>query len=263
MSSLLKSAWQYRGFVSSSVKNEYRSRLVRSRFGTLWLVLHPLAQVIVFAAVFANLLGARIPGVDNKYSFAVYLLAGILCWSLFSEIINRCLTIFVGNGSLLKKIRFPRICLPLIAVGMTLVSNAALLAVIILVLPVLGFMPNIHWLWLPVLIGTTLVLATGIGVLLGVLNVFARDVGEVMSVILQFWFWLTPIVYPVTIIPEGLRAVLWLNPMVPLVQGYQNVLVFGRPPGASLWGVAVLALIFAAAALFLFRRASAEMVDVL
>ncbi len=263
MSSLLGSAWRYRSFVTSSVMNEYRSRFARSRFGTLWLVLHPLAQVVVFATVLANVLAARIPGVDNKYSFAVYLLAGILCWSLFSEIVDRCLTVFVNNSSLLKKIRFPRICLPLIAIGNALVSNVALLAVMAVILPVLGFMPNIYWLWLPALIGITLLLATGIGVLLGVLNVFARDVGQFMSVVLQFWFWLTPIVYPVTIIPDGLRSLLWLNPLVPLVQGYQNVLVFARPPESGLWSTAILALVFVAAALFLFRRASAEMVDVL
>lgn len=263
MSSLFKYAWQYRGFIASSVVNEYRSRFVRSRFGTLWVVLHPLAQVVVYAMILTNVLAARIPGIDNKYSFAVYLLAGILCWSLFSEIVGRCLTVFVDNGSLLKKIRFPRICLPLIAIGNTLVSNLALLAMIALILPALGFMPNIYWLWLPVLIGITLVLATGIGVLLGVLNVFARDVGQVMLVVLQFWFWLTPIVYPVTIIPEGLRSLLRLNPLVALVQGYQNVLVFARPPESGLWSAAVVALVAVTAALFLFRRASAEMVDVL
>lgn len=263
MSSLLGSAWQYRGFVTSSVVNEYRSRYVRSRFGAFWVVLHPLAQVVVFATILANVLAARIAEVDNKYSFVVYLLAGTLCWSLFNEIVDRCLTVFVSNGSLLKKIRFPRICLPLIAIGNALVSNLALLTVMVVILPVLGFMPNIYWLWLPLLIGITLFLATGIGVILGVLNVFARDVGQVMSVVMQFWFWLTPIVYPVTIIPEGLRSLLWLNPIVPLVQGYQNVLLFARPPGTGLWGTALLAMLLGAAALLLFRRASAEMVDVL
>lgn len=263
MSSLLGSAWRYRTFVTSSVMNEYRSRFARSRFGTLWLVLHPLAQVVVYATVLANVLAARIPGVENKYAFVVYLLAGILCWSLFSEVVDRCLTVFVNSGSLLKKIRFPRICLPLIVIGNALVSNVALLSVMAVILPLLGFTPNIYWLWLPALIGITLLLATGIGVLLGVLNVFARDVGQVMSVVLQFWFWLTPIVYPVTIIPDGLRSLLWLNPLVPLVQGYQNVLVFSRPPEAGLWSPAILSLVFVALALFLFRRASAEMVDVL
>lgn len=263
MSSLLKSAWTYRGFIVSSVVNEYRSRLVRSRFGTLWLVLHPLAQVLVYAIVLANILAARIPGVDNKYSFAVYLLAGILCWSLFSEIINRCLTVFVDNGSLLKKIRFPRICLPLIAIGNSLVSNFALLLVVLLIVPVLGIQPSVQWLWLPLLMAVTLMLATGIGVLLGVLNVFARDVGQITSVFLQFWFWLTPIVYSVDIVPEAFRRALVLNPIVPLVQGYQNVVVFGRAPGPGVLGVAALAVLLIGMALLLFRRASSEMVDVL
>lgn len=263
MSSLVKSAWAYRGFVLSSVVNEYRSRLTRSRFGTLWLVLHPLAQVLVYAIVLANILAARITGIDNKYAFAVYLLAGILCWSLFNEVINRCLTVFIDKAPLLKKIRFPRITLPMIAAGNALVSNFALLLVILVILPVLGMYPSMQWLWLPVLIAVTLMLATGIGVLLGVLNVFARDVGQITSVVLQFWFWLTPIVYPVQIVPESFRKAMMLNPLAPLVQSYQNVFVFDRPPGHGLFGVVALSIVFIAAALVMFRRASSEMVDVL
>lgn len=263
MSLLVKSAWAYRGFVLSSVVNEYRSRLARSRFGTLWLVVHPLAQALVYAIVLANILAARIPGIDNKYAFAVYLLAGILCWSLFSEVINRCLTVFIDKAGLLKKIRFPRITLPMIAVGNALVSNFALALVILAILPFLGMYPSVHWLWLPILIAVTLMLATGIGVLLGVLNVFARDVGQITSVVLQFWFWLTPIVYPAQIVPESFRKAMVLNPVVPLVQSYQNILVFDRPPEYGLLGVLALSLILIGAALMLFRRASSEMVDVL
>lgn len=263
MSSLVKAAWRYRGFISSSVANEFKSRLVRSRFGTAWIVLQPLAQVLIFATILSNVLAARLAGIDNKYAYAIYLIAGTLCWSLFAEIIQRCTTVFIDNGSLLKKMQFPRIALPLIAIGSASVNNLALLGVSLLILPLLGVFPDLHFLWLPVLMALTIALAAGIGLFLGTLNVFARDIGQIVAVALQFWFWVTPIVYPITIVPEGFRATLAFNPVVPLVVSYQNVLLYGVAPSPQIAWVAGLAFILLVTALFLFRRASSEMVDVL
>src|SRR5688500_3970007 len=117
METLLRAAWRYRGFVLSSIVNEFRSRLARSRLGVAWVVLQPLAQALIFATVLSGVLASRLQGVDNKYAYAVYLLSGILCWSLFVEIVTRCLSVFIDNGSLLKKMHFPRISLPLIVIG--------------------------------------------------------------------------------------------------------------------------------------------------
>jgi lipopolysaccharide transport system permease protein len=110
----------------------------------------------------------------------------------------------------------------------------------------------------------TLLLALGVGLLLGVFNVFVRDVGQVVPIALQLAFWFTPIVYTPDIVPKNLRSLLDLNPMTPIVQSFQNILVFDQPPqlGALAWILAVT-LVLLSTALVLFRRASAEMVDVL
>lgn len=263
MPELLKAAWRYRGFITTSVANEFRSKLVRSRLGTAWLVLQPLAQVLIFATVLSNVLAARLQGVDNKYAYAVYLMSGILCWSLFVEIVQRSLTVFIDNASLLKKMQFPRIALPLVIVGSASINNLLLLGVMLLILPLMGIFPDIHYLWLPVLMLLTIALATGIGLLLGTLNVFARDVGQVIAVVLQFWFWVTPIVYPITIVPEAFKATLVFNPVMPLVMGYHNVFVYGKSPPPELLNTAIVAVVVLGAALWVFRRASSEMVDVL
>lgn len=263
MSDLFKAAWRYRGFITTSVANEFRSKLVRSRLGTAWLVLQPLAQVLIFATVLSNVLAARLQGVDSKYAYATYLMSGILCWSLFVEIVQRSLTVFIDNAPLLKKMQFPRIALPMIVVGSAAINNLLLLGVMLLILPILGVFPDVHYLWLPVLMVLTIALATGIGLLLGTLNVFARDVGQVVAVVLQFWFWVTPIVYPVTIVPDAFKATLVLNPVMPLVMGYHNVFVYGTSPPPELLSTAVVAIVVLAAGLWIFRRASSEMVDVL
>lgn len=260
---LLAAVWGYRGFIATSVANEFKSRLARSRLGIAWLVLQPLAQVVVFAAILANVLAARLEGVSNSYAYAVYLLAGIACWTLFNEVILRCTTVFVDNGSLLRKMNFPRITLPAIAVCSALVANACLMLVLIIAASLLGFGVSPAWAWLPALMLLTTALAAGIGLLLGTLHVFLRDVGQVIAVILQFWFWATPIVYPSTIVPASFRGVLQANPVAPLVKGYQDVILYGRGPDEAIWLTVVVAAVFLLLALLVFRRASAELVDAL
>jgi lipopolysaccharide transport system permease protein len=260
---LIRAAWRYRGFVMSSIANDFRARLARSRLGTAWVVLQPLAQALIYATVLSSVLASRLQGIDNRFAYAVYLLAGILCWSLFVEIVTRCLSVFIENGSLLKKMQFPRISLPLVVIGSSLVNNVALLAVLLVLLPILGFYPTLLWVWIPLLIALTVALATGLGLLLGTLNVFARDIGQVMVVVLQFWFWVTPIVYPLNVLPEQFKALLLVNPVAPLVMAYHDVIVYQRAPGTELWFPAIAAALFLALAFMVFRRASAEMVDAL
>jgi lipopolysaccharide transport system permease protein len=159
---------------------------------------------------------------------------------------------------------FPKICLPLITAGTALVNNGLLLLAIIAVFAVLGhgLAPSI--LLLPVLTGLTLALALGVGIVLGILNVFIRDIGQVIPLVLQIGFWFTPVVYVPNALPADLRTLLVYNPIYPLVTAYHEVLVYGRMPDlASLTGTAILAAGLVAAGMFMFRRASAEMVDVL
>lgn len=260
---MLGAAWKVRAFIGTSVMNEFRTRLARSKLGVAWLVLQPLAQVVVFAAVLSKVLAARIEGIDNSYAYAVYLLAGIACWTLFSEVVLRCTTVFVDQASLLRKMKFPRITLPAVVIGSALVANACLVMVLVVAALILGFGVSLAWIWLPVLMLLTAALATGIGLLMGTLHVFARDVGQVVAVILQFWFWATPIVYPATIVPAGFKRILDLNPVAPLVKSYQDVILHASAPDATIWLTVLVAVAFLFLALLVFRRASAELVDAL
>ena len=264
MLGMLKGAWRYREFIRGSIRNEFAARFARSRLSGLWLVIHPLAQVAVFAFVLSGVLSAKLPGIDNRFAYALYLMAGMFAWALFSEIVSRSVTVFVDNGSLLKKIVFPRVNLPIIVCGSALVNNILLLAAILIVFGLLGQFPGPSILWLPLLIGLNLGVAVGLGLVLGVLNVFIRDVGQVVPILLQFGFWLTPIVYTREMLPERYQAWFLLNPLVPLVESYHDVMVYDKAPAVpALAACFVLASVSLAFALMLFRRANAEMVDVL
>jgi lipopolysaccharide transport system permease protein len=259
---MLVAVWRYRFFVLSSIKTEFRIKFVRSSLGGLWMILHPLSQVLIFAFVLSAVMSAKLPGIDNRYAYAIYLMAGTLGWSLFAEIVTRCLTLFIENANILKKLVFPKIALPLIVTGSALINNTLLFVAILLIFGVLGHLPGMALLWLPVLMLITIALALGLGLILGVLNVFMRDIGQLVPVCMQFLFWFTPIVYMVNIIPEQYRKWLALNPLFPVITGYQNVLLYNKEPDlAGLGVIAFIALVLLAFALLLFRKASPEMVD--
>ncbi|MBD8496269.1 ABC transporter permease [Pseudomonas syringae] len=264
MLELFRSLWGYRGFVFSSIRNEFSARFSRSRLGGLWMIINPLAQVAIYALVLSNVLAAKLPGIENKYAYALYLMAGILAWSLFAEIIGRCLTLFIDQGNLMKKMRFPRITLPVIVVGSCLLNYLLLFVALLVVFALLGQWPQWQMLWLVPLTLVVTALAVGLGLVIGVLNVFIRDVGQVIPILLQIWFWFTPVVYPLNIIPDEFKGYMAMNPMFPVVSAYHDVLVYARAPDLqSLALTAVIAVVLLFLGLFMFRRAAPEMVDVL
>jgi lipopolysaccharide transport system permease protein len=188
----------------------------------------------------------------------------MLAWSLFSEIITRCLNLFIEQSNLMKKMMFPRVTLPAIVVGSSLLNNGMLFLAIICVFALLGHMPTIQIVWLPIITLFVVAFSMGLGLILGVLNVFIRDIGQVVPIILQVAFWFTPIVYPISIIPETYRHWLAYNPMYPFVKAYQDILVYNVSPDIVAIGwITVISLLLLGIGFFFFRRTSAEMVDVL
>ena len=256
--------WAYRGFVLSSIRNEFIARFSRSRLGGFWMIIHPLAQVAIFALVLSNVLAAKLPGIASQHAYPLYLMAGTLAWNLFSEIVGRCLNLFIEHGNLLKKIKFPRIALPAIAVGICLTNNIFLFLSVLGVFAALGQPPGLEALWILLLMIPLVFLATGLGLILGTLNVFFRDIGQVVPVILQVLFWFTPIVYPMATIPGRYQAWMTWSPVYSLVHAYQEVLVYKATPDlqAMAWTLG-LGGILLLVGLILFRRAGAELVDVL
>lgn len=259
---MLKSLWSYRGFILGNVKREFQSKYRNSLLGAAWTVINPLAMIVIYTVIFSQVMRAKLQGIDSTFAYSIYLCAGSLTWGLFSEITSRAQNIFLENASLLKKLSFPRLCLP-----MTVVANASLNFIIIFGLFTLFLIFSNHfpgWTYLGILpvLAIQVVFAIGLGISLGVLNVFFRDVGQFFVILLQFWFWFTPIVYPVTILPERMQSLISFNPMTQLMGAYQTILVHGKwPDWPSLWPVALLALLCCLLAFRLFRKHAGEMVD--
>jgi lipopolysaccharide transport system permease protein len=262
MSVMVRALWTYRGFIAGSVKREFQLKYRNSMLGAAWTVLNPLAMIVVYTVIFAQVMRAKLPGMDSTFAYSIYLCAGVLTWGLFAEITGRLQNVFLENANLLKKLNFPRICLPVIVVGSAVLNFAIIFGLFIIFLVITGNFPGWSFLALIPVLTIQIVFSIGLGIALGVLNVFFRDVGQLFGIVLQFWFWLTPIVYPAAILPEGARPLLVFNPMARLTNAYQTILVSGSGPDwFTLWPVALLSLLLCIWGLRLFRLHAGEMVD--
>jgi lipopolysaccharide transport system permease protein len=259
---MLTSLWDYRGFILSSVQREFLARYRNSILGATWAILNPLALIAVYTLIFSQVMRAKLPGIDGVFGYSIYLCAGLLSWGYFAELTTRGQNMFIENANLLKKMRFPRLCLPAIAIATATVNFSIIFSLFCLFLLLSGTFPG----WpivavLPVL-AVAVTLAVGVGLTLGVLNVFFRDVGQAFTILLQFWFWLTPIVYPASILPASVRPWLALNPLASVMAALQGILAAGQwPDWSSLLPTALLGLALCALGLHLYRRHAADMVD--
>nr|WP_304607812.1 ABC transporter permease [Glaciimonas sp. PAMC28666] len=254
--------YRFRGFILGSVKREFASRYRNSMLGASWLVLQPLAQILVYTLIFANVMRTRMAGVESTFGYSIYLCAGVLTWGLFTEIVGRCQNMFIDNANLLKKLSFPRIALPVTVVLSACAGFAIIFGLFTGFLVISGNFPGLVYFWLIPVLLVQLIFAVGLGMNLGVLNVFFRDVGQLFMIVLQFWFWLTPIVYPLSTLPAWAQKLVLLNPMTPITLAYQGILVHGTAPSWHRIGaVLVLGLLLCWSGLLLFRKRAGEIVD--
>jgi lipopolysaccharide transport system permease protein len=258
----LRNLAAYRGFILGSVQREFQTKYRNSILGAAWTVLNPLAMIVVYTVIFSQVMHNRLPGSSSAFGYSIYLCAGVLTWNLFAEITTKGQTVFIENAGLIKKLNFPRLCLPIIVVCNALLNFAIIFSLFTAFLVLSGEFPGPVFLaMLPVLL-LQILLAIGLGMVLGVLNVFFRDVGQFFTIALQFWFWFTPVVYPITALPEHVRGWLAWNPMAPVIMAHQRVLVQHQMPDwASLAPAAALTVALCLLGMQLFRKRAGEMVD--
>jgi lipopolysaccharide transport system permease protein len=260
---MLRECWDFRGFILASVKRDFVSRYLGTQLGFFWAVAQPLAMILVYTLVFSEIMKPALPGHVSKFAYSIYLCAGILIWQLFSDLLNRSVGIFVHNANLLKKVNLPKLALPVVVVLSGLSNFAIILILFLGFLMAIGAVPpfGVMLSLIPILV-LVVALALGLGVLLGTVNVFYRDVEQSTAMLLQFWFWLTPIVYPGRALPDFLASVLAWNPMWPIVRAAQDIFLEHRVPDWSmLIYPTVIACTLLVLGMFAFRKLSGEIVD--
>lgn len=224
----LRELWGYRDLIYNLVVRDLKVRYKYSVLGILWSLLNPLLMMLIFAVVFTVVLRQ-----DIKH-FSVFFLTGLLPWNFFQASLMGATGTIVGNSGLIKKVYFPREVLPISLVLSNLVNFGLALLVLggFLVATGIGFTP--YMLWLPIIILIQLLFVIGLGLFTSALNVFYRDTLMILDVALQAWFFLTPIFYPMGLIPQTVsvwgilvpvhRLMRWTNPMASIVDTYRTVL---------------------------------------
>lgn len=254
--------WQCRGFIYESVRRDFLSKYSNSVLGIIWSAVSPLAMITIYTLIFSQVMKSRIDTIDSAYGYSIYVCSGIIFWTFFSDSMLKLLNVFIDNANLLKKINFPRVTLPIIAVLGAVLNLVIILTIFGVFLLFSGNFPGVYGLAIvPVLI-VEILFVIGLGLNLAIFNVFFRDVGQLFSIVLQLWFWLTPIVYPISIVPSVFQNLFELNPMYHLIDSYHDIFVSGVwPDWWSLLSVFGLSCVLCISGHYMFRRYSAEMVD--
>ncbi|WP_029541444.1 ABC transporter permease [Selenomonas sp. AB3002] len=260
---MLKNIWHYRHFIYSCVKREFQERYTGSILGILWSVFQPLAMILVYTLVFTEVMKSKMAGMESvPFAYSIYLCAGVLTWNLFNETLMNLVNVFFKNANLMKKVSFPRVCLPTITVLSSFTNFIIGFMLFWIFLIIIGKFPYMHIPEVIIVLLVQSIFTVGLGLGLAVLNVFFRDVGQMLGVVTQFWFWFTPVVYPVAIIPEALRWLLDFNPMYRIIKCYQDIFVYGQHIDYMGLGVVlILGLVLCVWSLKIYQKHVGELVD--
>jgi ABC-type polysaccharide/polyol phosphate export permease len=255
-----------RELMNNLTLRELRGKYKRSALGWAWSLLNPISMMLIYSLVFGYILRIKVdPGhPSGLQNFSFFLLCGLLSWNFLSNGMTASMVSLLGNANLIKKVYFPREILPAAAVaaaGVTFLIEFSVLAVALLIFG------NMVLPWLPLvllLIALQGMFVLGVGLALSILNVYFRDVQHLVAIALQVWFYASPIVYPITLVPEHqpiwghsvpLRAIYELNPMVRFIEAYRNVLYDLRFPSAgTLLYIVVSSVVSLAIGVWVFRR---------
>ncbi len=255
---------------------ELRGKYKRSVIGWSWSLINPLATVLIYSLVFSFFLKVE-PDRGSPSGlkvFAIFLLCGLLPWNYLSNGMNGGMSALVGNSNLIKKVYFPREVLVVASLVSWLVSMLIELGVLAVILLLFG---NMILPWIPAVLLLVLVQSVfilGLGLMLSVLNVYFRDVQHFMGIILQIWFYATPIVYPIRVVEEaatkhdlqifglGLDAIYRLNPMVGFVEAYRDLLYDLRfPPAVDMLYLAAWSIVTMTVGLIIFNRMAGNLAE--
>jgi len=217
------------------MKKDIKARFAGSALGVLWLVIQPICLILIYFFVFSSVLKIRLSSDIGTNSFLVFLLIGLFPWLAFQEGCIRAATSIIDNAEAVKKIPFPLESLP---IGVILSCFCIhLSAFFIFVLGYLGY--SVFWqnqslspviLLLPVYIFLQLIMTIGIGFFFAAFCTYLRDLAQVFNLLFQVWFYATPIVYPLSMVPERLKQLIYLNPLTGLIESYRSIVLGGKLP---------------------------------
>ncbi len=252
--------WKYRELLYFLTWRDVKVRYKQTLLGALWAILQPFMSMVVFTIFFG-----RLAGLENKTGgvpYPLFVYAGLLPWTLFSQSLGRCSESVVGSSNLVTKVYFPRLIIPLASTGSCLVDFACAFLVLAGMMAWYGVGGGLYVLWLPVFVLLSVMAAVGIGSFVAAVNVAYRDFRYIVPFMVQIWMFVTPVIYPVSIVPEKWRWLLALNPMTGVIEGCRTS-ILGVPYCLSDGVLSIsIALAAFAAGVTYFRKVERRFADV-
>jgi len=256
----IKETWEFRELLYFLIWREIKGRYRQMALGPTWIILKPFVTMVVLSLVFGKL--AKLPSDGVPYPLFSY--SALLPWTLFTVSLNKSATSLVSNMGIISKVYFPRMVVPISTACAGLVDFFMSFLILIGMMLYFGYMPGLKLLILPMYLALAVATAMAVGLWLATLAVRFRDVAYAVEHLLQVAMYLTPVVYPASMVPEAWRGLYMLNPMAQVVEGFRWALVgTGQAPNlitVAVWGI-VLALLFSGA--HLFRRTERTVVDLM
>ncbi len=231
---IFKGLYNYRELIKTSVKKDIGGKYKHSFLGVLWSFINPLLQIAVYAIIFPLIMRNNIP------NYTVFMVCGLIPWNYFSTVINRASFTMIENGNIIKKVYFPREILPLSLVTSETINF--LISTIIIIGFTLSFGMGLtpYILLYPVILVVQYILLLGISLIVSSITVYFRDLQHFIGVILQLFFYATPIVYAVDTIPENFRWILQINPMTYIIEGFRDIFYNQTMPDMNSLGIILL-----------------------
>lgn len=234
---IFKELYKYRELLKSNTKKEVRGKYKHSFLGVLWSFLNPLLQIMVYAIVFPLILK------NNQEHYVVFLCCGLIPWNFFSIAINRAAGTMLENGNIIKKVYFPREILP-ISIVLSEAINFLISTVIILAFVLFDGIPLTPYiLYYPLILLVQSILILAISFIISAVTVYIRDIQHLISVVLQLFFYATPIVYAANTIPENFAWILQYNPMTYIINGYRDIFLNQTAPDVKMLCILLVILI--------------------
>jgi len=244
------------------VKRDFKSKYVGTVIGFYWSVLNPLVLLIIYTTIFSVILKIKIGAADTPIDFGFFLFCGMLPWLAIQNTLQFSATTFMENAKIINQIPLPLAAFPLSVTLSSLIYELIAVVVFTLALIIKGTLPGASVVYFPIVLLAQVVMMTGLSLFLASLNVFFRDVSQFVSAFMIVWFFATPIVYPLALLPPQLRLLASLNPLTHLVSAYRAIFLNTHP--ISLNGIVIFSIFSAIiflAGLRLFQKTAADVVD--
>jgi lipopolysaccharide transport system permease protein len=255
----LKDLWEYRELLYFLVWRDIKVRYKQTALGATWAIIQPFFTMIVFSIFFGHL--AKVP--SDGIPYPIFSFAALVPWTFFANGLSQSSNSLVGSGTLITKVYFPRLIIPLAAVFSGIVDFLLAFLVLLVMMVYYGLLPTVNVLWLPLFLLLALITSLGVGLWLSALNVEYRDVRYIVPFITQFWMLATPIGYPSSLLHQPWRTLYGLNPMVGVAEGFRWALLGTKTaPGPIIAVSAAAAIVILVTGAFYFRRMEKTFADI-